>query len=354
MRILHELPWITSVVIGSCEYAHPVGGWLSRGRFSSISAPPSFSALGLGMFDERVLADLDVLDHLQLFGSTVKVADMLGLSQSSCSRRYRSLSQQLDLDFDRGDSGYAARQNMDVLSAMRQAAQKLRVRRSLLRCSSGWQAPSLALPQDFRPLQIQTMSTSQVLSLLDGRLVDVWFGGLLECQPLIPAALSVLQANRLALGQSLLAVPLLRWSYVLVSHRSHPLQKRSAITPDDLASYPSPALPMGVAPLFTRALQQHGLASCAYGGSDYDPVRWEGPVADGHSLAVVPPHRLPELESRLGLVPLAYDLGIQEVMAVVGHRDVIADPCFVSAFQALREALRQSPLGRCPQVSWLH
>jgi DNA-binding transcriptional LysR family regulator len=198
------------------------------------------------------------------------------------------------------------------------------------------------------------MSTSQMLSLLDGRLVDVWFGGLLECQPLIPAALPVLQANRLALGQNLLAVPLLRWNYVLVSHRNHPLQKRSVITPDDLAAYPSPALAMGVAPLFTRALQEHGLATCAYGGADYEPVRWEGGAADGHSLAVVPPHRLPELEAQLGVVPLPYSLGIQEVMAVVGHRDVIADPCFVRAFQALRDALRQSPLGRCSKVSWLH
>jgi hypothetical protein len=41
-------------------------------------------------------------------------------------------------------------------------------------------------------------------------------------------------------------------------------------------------------------------------------------------------------------------------MAVVGHRDVIADPCFVKAFQALRDVLRQAPLGRCSKVSWLH
>ncbi len=305
------------------------------------------------MFDERVLADLDVLDHLQLYGSTVKVADLLGLSQSSCSRRYRSLSELLDLDLDRGDNGYAARHNVDVLTAMRQAAQKLRVRRSLLRYSSGWQAPALELPQGWRGLCIPSMGTSQMLSLLDARLVDVWFGGLLECQPLIPVSLPVLQANRLALGQNLLAVPLLRWTYVLVSHCTHPLQKRSVITPDDLAAYPSPGLAMGVAPLFTSALREHGLATCGYGGADYDPVRWEGAAANGHNLAVVPPHRLPELEAQLGVMPLPYDLGLQEVMAVVGHRDVIADPCFVMAFQALREALRQSPLGRCSKVNWL-
>lgn len=306
------------------------------------------------MFDERVLADLDVLDHIQIFGSTVKVAELLGLSQSSCSRRYRLLSDQLDLGFDRGDDGYVPRRNIDVLSALREAAQKLRVRRAVLRCSTGWQSHGLGLPLGFRQLQISSMSTGQALSLLDGRLVDVWFGGLLECQSLIPAALEVLQANRLALGQTLLAIPLLRWEYVVVSHRSHPLQKRSKITPDDLALYPSPALPMGVAPLFTRALQQHGLASCAYGGADYDAHRWVGVASDGHSLAVVPPHRLPELESHLGLVPLPYQLGVKEVMAVIGHRDVIADPAFVRSFQLIKDVLRNAPIGRCSTVEWLH
>lgn len=207
---------------------------------------------------------------------------------------------------------------------------------------------------EFRELLISSMSTGQALSVLDDRLVDLWFGGLLECQPLIPAALEVLQATRLALGQTLLAVPLLRWEYVVVSHRSHPLQKRSTITPDDLSLYPSPALPMGVAPLFTRALQQHGLASCSYGSADYDPLRWESIAADGHTLAVVPPHRLPELESKLGVVPLPYQLGIKEVMAVIGHRDVIADPCFIRSFQLLKDALRSSPMGQGTHVRWLH
>ena len=305
------------------------------------------------MFDERVLDNLDVLDHLQLYGSTVKVAELMGLSQSSCSRRYRALSALFDLGVDRSDGGYEPRHNIDVLADMRQVAQKLRVRRSSLRCSLAWQARDLALPPQFRWLDLPSMATGQALSLLEARLVDVWLGGLHECQPLIPASLEVLQANRLPLGQNLLALPLLRWEYVLVSHRNHPLQRLSSITPDDLAQYPSPALPMGVAPLFSRALQVHGLASCSYGGSDYNPCRWEDIAADAHSLTVVPPHRLPDLDLRLGLVPVPYPLGIQDVIAVVGHRDAIADPSFVKAFHALRDALRQSPIGRCSHVRWL-
>ena len=75
------------------------------------------------------LADLDVLDHLELFNSTVKVAELLGISQSSCSRRYRCLSSDLELDFDRVDGAYQAGSNRDVLQLLRQASQCLRARR---------------------------------------------------------------------------------------------------------------------------------------------------------------------------------------------------------------------------------
>ena len=305
------------------------------------------------MFDESVLADLDVLDHLQLFGSTLRVSQLMGLSQSSCSRRFRALNELFELSIDRSEGGFEPRQNIDVLADMREVAQKLRVRRSVLRCSLGWQVQDLVLPSEFRVLELESMATSQALSLLERRLVDVWVGGLHECQPLISTSLEVLQSNRLALGQSLLALPILRWEYVLVSHRTHPLQGLTSITADELAKYQSLILPMGVAPIFAGSLQERGLESHPIGGSNYTPGDWEGINFDSHTLMVVPPYRLPEFEKQHGLVPLRYPLGIHEVMAVVGHRDVIADACFVKAFHALREALRQSPIGRCTHTSWL-
>ena len=305
------------------------------------------------MFNESVLADLDVLDHLQLFGSTLRVSQLMGLSQSSCSRRFRALNELFDLSIDRSDGGFEPRQNIDVLTEMREVAQKVRVRRSVLRCSLSWQVQDLALPSEFRVLDLESMATSKALSLLEGRLVDVWVGGLHECQPMISASLEVLQSTRLALGQSLLALPMLRWEYVLVSHRTHPLQRLTSITADDLAKYQSHILPMGVCPIFTRSLQERGLESHPISGSNYSPGDWEAFTSDCHSMMVVPLYRLSELEKQLGLVPVSYSLGIYEVMAVVGHRDVIADACFVKAFHSLRDALRQSPIGSCSHTSWL-
>ena len=70
---------------------------IPRDKLLLASSHRLLSTNGPSMFDERVLDNLDVLDHLQLYGSTVKVADLMGLSQSSCSRRYRALSDLFDL-----------------------------------------------------------------------------------------------------------------------------------------------------------------------------------------------------------------------------------------------------------------
>jgi len=94
-------------------------------------------------------------------------------------------------------------------------------------------------------------------------------------------------------------------------------------------------------------------SKAANAGTDYDQERWEGVARDGHSLSYGPPQRLSEIGLRWQLQALPYDLGISDVAAVVGHRDVLSDPSFATAFQTLLAALRTSPLGSCSQIQWL-
>lgn len=305
------------------------------------------------MFDEECFADLDVLDCLEMFGSTAKTALLLGLSQSTCSRRYRSLSDLLDLGFERIDGRYASRRNHDVLAAFRHAAQKLRVRRQWLRFAPSWQFPDHSCPKAWHHFPVPSMSFSEVLSLLDNRLLDASFGGLYECQHLIVESLQHLDSERIALGQEFMALPLLRMRLMLLAHRSHPLVGRASLTPDDLALFPSPALPMGAAPLLNGHLQEHGLATSPYGSTDYDPERWEAVACDGHTLVYAPEHRLQELESQYQIVPLSYNLGLADVGALVGHRDVLMDPSFKVAMQQLLLLLKASPWAACPGLEWL-
>jgi hypothetical protein len=139
----------------------------------------------------------------------------------------------------------------------------------------------------------------------------------------------------------------------VLAHADHPLQRRTGLTPDDLAAYPSPALPMGAAPLLNGHLQQHGLATSPYGPSDYDPQRWEAVAADGHTLVYATPQRVEPLARLYNLRPLDYDLGLVDVLALVGHRDVLADASFAALGEALVAQLRAGPLGRCPGLEWL-
>jgi hypothetical protein len=305
------------------------------------------------MLDEQVLADLDILDYLELFNSTVKAAELLSLSQSTCSRRYRSMSEALDLGFDRIDGSYAPQANFDVLGALREACQKLRVRRGRPRSAVGWQCGDCELPASWRQLPLSTMDTAAVLSLLDGRLLDLWLGSLFEAQTLLQSPLAQLRHQRIALGRTLSALPLLRLRVAVLAHADHPLQRRTGLTPDDLAAYPSPALSMGAAPLLNRHLQQHGLATSPYGPSDYDPQRWEAVAADAHTLVYATPQRMEPLARLYNLRPLDYDLGLVDVLALVGHRDVLADASFAALGEALVAQLRSGPLGRCPGLEWL-
>ena len=305
------------------------------------------------MTDETSFGDLDILDYLQLFNSTVKAGEVLGVSQSNCSRRYRALSSYLDLDFERVDDIYMPQQNLDVLAALREGAQKLRTRRGLFRMSRGWQVDPPVLPRGWRQLPLVSMNSSRIMSLLEGRLLDVWIGGLLEFQPLLEMPLRSLAAQRQPLGQRLLCLPLFRVPLKVFAHKEHQLASRSALSSDDLARHPSPALPMGAAPLLNRALQAHGLATCPYAGTEYDQERWEGVARDGHSISYGPPQRLAELKRLWQLLVLPYDLGITDVVAAVGHRDVLGDPAFASSFKDLLTGLRASAIGSCSQIQWL-
>jgi hypothetical protein len=303
--------------------------------------------------NETNFGDLDILDYLQLFNSTVKAGEVLGVSQSNCSRRYRALSSYLGLNFERVDDVYMPQENLDVLAALREGSQKLRARRGFFRVSRGWHVDAPSLSRNWRQLPLVSMNSSRILSLLECRLMDVWIGGLLEYQPLLDVPLERLTAHRHSLGRHLLCLPMFRVPLKLLAHQDHQISSSLPLSSDDLALYPSPAIPIGAAPLFNQALQGHGLATSPYAGTDYDQERWEGVARDGHSLSYGPAHRLPEFERRWKLQALPYDLRITDVVAVVGHRDVLGDPSFATGLKELLVALRATAMGRCSEIQSL-
>ena len=305
---------------------------------------------------ESVVGDLDVLDTLELFQSTIYAAEALGISQSSCSRRYRSFSEQFDFGFDRVDGVYRPTRNFDILAALRQAAQKRRVRQGSFRYGIGWQMEGLIDEQGQElagdRLSVRTMDSWRVLSMLENRLIDYWIGGLLDYGSLLEQPLQRLRFERVQVTGAVMTVPLCRFDFQLVSHQSHPLKAQKTINADQLALYPSPALDVGMAPSLMGQLQERSLATAPSGLRDHDWTRWQAAAADGIALSYSPPHDLARLKAD-GIETLPYDLGITDVGAVLGHRDAIEDGCFHTHLKAMVELFRNSAAAAHPGLRWL-
>ncbi len=193
------------------------------------------------MLYEEAATDLEVLDFLELFNSTVESAKRLGISQSSCSRRYRSFSELLGIGFDRIRDQYRATTNLDVLSSLRQAAQKLRVRQLRPRITIGWLLGDLSLPgldKVGQVLPIRPMNSWRLLSLLDQRLVDVSLMGLMEFQGLLRQPLAKLRSRVTPLSSSMLCVPIGLLEFKLLAHRDHPLQGKRNLNVDGATCVP--------------------------------------------------------------------------------------------------------------------
>ena len=316
------------------------------------------------VLSESVVGDLDVLDALELFQSTIYAAEALGISQSSCSRRYRSFSEQFDFGFDRVDGMYRPTRNIDMLAALRQAAQKRRVRQGCFRYGIGWQMEGLAEglvegPMDGPAkdiagdrLSVRTMDSWRVLSILENRLIDYWIGGLLDYGSMLDQPLQRLRFERVQVTGAVMAVPLCRFELQLVSHQTHPLKTQKTITADQVALYPSPSLDVGMAPSLMGQLQERSLATAPSGLKDHDWTRWQAAAADGIALSYSPPHDLARLQAD-GMETLPYDLGITEVGAVLGHRDAIEDGCFHTHLKALVELFRNSAAASHQGLKWL-
>lgn len=310
------------------------------------------------MVQEEVVTDLEVLDFLELFNSTVESAKHLGISQSSCSRRYRSFSELFGIGFDRIADQYRATSNFDVLTSLRQASQKLRVRQLRPRITIGWQLGTLPLPgldEVGLVLPIRPMNSWRLLSLLEQRLVDVALMGLMEFQCLLRQPLPRLRSRLMPLSSSMLCAPIGLFEYKLLAHVNHPLQGRRELKVDELSQYPSPALPLGMAPILMEALQNHGLASQQCGLIDYDEASWEGFASNGQGLSYGAPHQVPRLENRYQIQPLNYALGIHDSIGFVGHRDVLSDPGFSKIYKPSLSCLRESLSGSASGngIQWL-
>lgn len=210
---------------------------------------------------------LEALDSLLWLRSAEHVAERYGHSEATISRyRHRDL-QCFALQMQRQQAGeWELIGDTSLLMLERQVHQAARWAgfRPLRLEASYWSAPLLRNP----PLPAWVLGCSTIVGvprlfqLLEERILDAVITGL----PDVPVAGDA----------ALLAIPLIRMPVFFVVADGHPLLQRSQVSFEDIAQFPSLALPEGAYPLVEQALRQQGLWNDGVRMHRYRRELWEG------------------------------------------------------------------------------
>lgn len=271
---------------------------------------------------------LEALDGLLWLRTGEEVSARFGISQPTVSRYAAKALATFDLEMVRvngewelvGDQVY-----LHLEREVHQLARRLGYRPMRLEATY-WTAPTLCsdLPSRWVLGQSNIVGVKRNFSLLQERIVDAWIAGL----PDLPTA---------AQQPDLTAVVLTRMPVFFTCAPGHPLLERGAISYDDIAEFPTLALPDGSYPKVEAALKQIGLWNDGVRMSRYRRDRWEGKseselvIGYGTALSMrVNGGNLCELPLKL-----PFDSG----EALVVKKDLLSDPGVTELLAHLRAKL---------------
>jgi DNA-binding transcriptional LysR family regulator len=268
--------------------------------------------------------DLSCFDLLQWLRNGSLVADRLGCSQSTVSRRVAHVSQTFGLRFRRVAGEWQLQGNDLLLAMERGVHQVYRLMAGAplrLECTA-WdvQALALPLPPGWMGGVFDHMTMARPLQLLRERVIDAWIN---NCWPDLP------QPD----DPDLQVFELSRFPVWLMAAADHPLAHVRGLGPGDLERFPSMALPEGELPTFERVLREQGLWNTALRMRRYSPEDWQERCADQVTMSFgncVSTGLMPHL------VTLDRDLNLISGQALVVRRDVAEQ----GAIQQLLELLR--------------
>ncbi|MEY4431627.1 MAG: hypothetical protein RLZZ533_1563 [Cyanobacteriota bacterium] len=278
------------------------------------------------MIEQQVL---EGLDGLQWLGSGEEASRVLGISQATVSRYSQRVLQLFGLRMERQQGEWQLIGDASFLQLERRVHQVARRmgHRPLRLEATYWSAPTLCadLPAQWRLGRSNIVGVARNLQLVQERIVDAWIAGL----PDLPGADH----------PELTAIVLSHMPVVFTCSPGHPLLQLQQPSLEDVAAFPSLALPAGSYPVVEAELRRIGLWNDAIRMRRYRRDRWEGRVENDLVVGYGTPLSLRVCGGQL--CPLPLQLPFHSGDALVVHRDFLGHPALETLLGHLRTNLQQ-------------
>lgn len=274
--------------------------------------------------------ELSALDHLQWLRTGADAARALRCSQPTVSRRVSQVLERFGCSLRRQGGEWRIKGHLELLAMERVVHQIWRLQggEPLRLEATYWSGASLATPA---PVGWSTglfdiPGKAIPLQLLRDRVIDAWISGYL---PDLPAADD----------PEFLVIELCHMPCQLQAARLHPLARETGLTPEDLARFPSLALPEGWFPQLEQRLRAQNLWSTpSVQFRRYDESSWEGRTADAVTLCY---GNALNLQLHPELVQLDWSIGHTGGEALVVLRDLVERAPILLLLEELRRRVRR-------------
>ena len=285
---------------------------------------------------------LEALDYMIWLGSETNAGCLTNFSQSTICRRAKQATTIFKIKLAKVRGEWNTFPNSNLLTLERQVHQLFRFAKGrVLRLESDhWAGRQLVstLPKPWAHGRAGRIGIQRPMQLLRERVIDAW----ISCtkadlpEPNDPTFISY----------ELATMPLM-----IACAPNHPLSQISQLSTGDLQRFPSLSVANHHYPRFALQMQAKGTWNAPQAMNNYSYDRWEGQAL--RNLCTVPINTLSNPLHSDRLIPLDFDLRINDCIALVIRRDISEQPAIHQLLDDLQQQLRKLALEH-PQLSTLN
>ena len=285
---------------------------------------------------------LEALDCMIWLGSEANAGCLTNFSQSTICRRAKQATSIFKIRLAKAGGEWNTYPNSTLLTLERQVHQLFRFahERTLRLESDHWAGRQLIsnLPTPWAHGRAGRIGIQRPMQLLRERVIDAW----ITCTKAdLPEP-----NNPTYISYELATMPLM-----IACARNHPLGQIGQLSAGDLQQFPSLSVADHHYPMFAAQMQAKGTWNTPQAMNNYSYDRWEGQALQ--NLYTIPINTLSNPLGNGRLIPLDFDLRINDCIALVIRRDISEQPAIHQLLDHLQQQLHNLALEH-PQLSTLN